>query len=92
MREQERSMRSTEQVVIISGAASGIGLELCRLFARRGASVGLIDRDKTKRTSSRTSWFGRERDAPSRSLMSARVSRCRELSRKSLAHLDRLIF
>ena len=48
MREQKRSMRSTEQVVIISGAASGIGLELCRLFARRGASVGLIDRDKTK--------------------------------------------
>jgi short-subunit dehydrogenase len=41
-------MRSTEQVVIISGAASGIGLELCRLFARRGASVGLIDRDKAK--------------------------------------------
>ena len=48
MREEKRSMRSTEQVVIISGAASGIGLELCRLFARRGASVGLIDRDKTK--------------------------------------------
>jgi short-subunit dehydrogenase len=48
MREEKRSMRSTAQVVIISGAASGIGLELCRLFARRGASVGLIDRDKTK--------------------------------------------
>ena len=48
MREEKRSMRSTEQVVIISGAASGIGLELCRLFARRGASVGLIDRDGTK--------------------------------------------
>ncbi len=41
-------MRSIEQVVIISGAASGIGLELGRLFARRGASVGLIDRDRTK--------------------------------------------
>ena len=47
-REEKRSMRSTEQDVIISGAASGIGLELCRLFARRGASVGLIDRDGTK--------------------------------------------
>jgi short-subunit dehydrogenase len=40
-------MRSTEQVVVISGAASGIGLELGRLFAQRGASVGLIDRDTT---------------------------------------------
>jgi short-subunit dehydrogenase len=48
MREQKRNKRSTEKVVIISGAASGIGLELGRLFARRGASVGLIDRDKTK--------------------------------------------
>jgi short-subunit dehydrogenase len=41
-------MRSAEQVVIISGAASGIGSELCRLFARRGARIGLIDRDKTR--------------------------------------------
>lgn len=41
-------MRSTEPVVIVSGAASGIGLELCRLFARRGARIGLIDRDGPK--------------------------------------------
>src|SRR4029077_12793803 len=40
-------MRSTEQGVVISGAASGIGLELGRLVAQRGASVGLIDRDTT---------------------------------------------
>ena len=38
------NMQSTEQVIIVTGAASGIGLELCRLFARRGAKVGLIDR------------------------------------------------
>ena len=48
MREERSSMRAAKQVVIISGAASGIGRELCRLFARRGASVGLIDRDKIK--------------------------------------------
>ncbi len=41
-------MRSAEQVVIVSGAASGIGLELCRLFARRGAKIGLIDCDKVR--------------------------------------------
>ncbi len=75
MREEKRSMRSTEQVVIISGAASGIGLELCRLFARRGASVGLMDRDGSSWRSSRTSCFGLERDVPSLSLMSATVSR-----------------
>jgi short-subunit dehydrogenase len=41
-------MQSTEQVVIVTGAASGIGQELCRLFARRGARIGLVDRDKCK--------------------------------------------
>ena len=41
-------MQSTEQVVIVTGAASGIGQELCRLFARRGARIGLVDRDKSK--------------------------------------------
>ena len=55
-------MRSSEQVVIISGAASGIGRELCRLFARRGASIGLIDCDKTKLEEFATISFGPERD------------------------------
>jgi len=41
-------MQSTDQVVIITGAASGIGQELCRLFARRGARLGLVDREKSK--------------------------------------------
>jgi len=41
-------MQSTGQVVIITGAASGIGQELCRLFARRGARIGLVDREKSK--------------------------------------------
>jgi short-subunit dehydrogenase len=41
-------MRSTGQVVLITGAASGIGQELCRLFAGRGARVGLVDREKSK--------------------------------------------
>jgi len=30
------------------GAASGIGRELCRLFGRRRAKIGLVDREKGK--------------------------------------------
>jgi len=41
-------MQSTEQVIVVTGAASGIGQALCRLFARRGARIGLVDRDTTK--------------------------------------------
>ncbi len=33
------------QVIVVSGAASGIGKELCRVFSQRGAKLGLIDRD-----------------------------------------------
>src|SRR4029453_12164516 len=40
------SMGSTQQAILITGAASGIGQELCRLFARRGAKIGLVDRKK----------------------------------------------
>lgn len=36
------------QVIAVSGAASGIGKELCRLFALRGANLGLIDHDKSE--------------------------------------------
>jgi short chain dehydrogenase len=39
-------MQSDGQVVIVTGAASGIGRELCRLFGRRRAKIGLIDREK----------------------------------------------
>jgi short-subunit dehydrogenase len=41
-------MHSTQPVSIVTGAASGIGQELCRSFARRGAKIGLIDRQKGK--------------------------------------------
>ena len=41
-------MQSTEQVIVVTGAASGIGQELCRLFARRGARIGLLDREQSK--------------------------------------------
>jgi short-subunit dehydrogenase len=37
-------MQFTDKVVLVTGAASGIGLEICRLFARRGARIGLLDR------------------------------------------------
>jgi short-subunit dehydrogenase len=46
--EKEVNMHSTQKVIIVTGAASGIGKELCRLFARRGAKIGLIDRQKSK--------------------------------------------
>jgi short-subunit dehydrogenase len=32
--------------VLITGAASGIGAELCRLFAKHGSSIVLVDRDQ----------------------------------------------
>ncbi len=37
-----------DQVVLVTGGASGIGRELCLSFARRGAKIGLIDRDEDK--------------------------------------------
>jgi short-subunit dehydrogenase len=40
--------RHGEQVVLVTGGASGIGQDLCELFARRGARIGLIDRDQAK--------------------------------------------
>lgn len=39
------SDRLAQQAAIITGAARGIGQATARLFAREGASVGLIDRD-----------------------------------------------
>lgn len=39
-------MQFNERVVVVTGAASGIGREICRLFARRGARIGLIDREQ----------------------------------------------
>lgn len=36
---------STKEWVLITGAASGIGAELCRLFARDGAGIILVDRN-----------------------------------------------
>jgi len=37
--------RLSEQVVLVTGGASGIGRELCLAFARYGARIGLIDRE-----------------------------------------------
>ena len=37
--------RLAQRAAIITGAARGIGQATARLFAREGASVGLIDRD-----------------------------------------------
>jgi NAD(P)-dependent dehydrogenase (short-subunit alcohol dehydrogenase family) len=34
-----------DKVVVVTGAASGIGAAVCRRFSRDGAKIGLIDRD-----------------------------------------------
>lgn len=39
------TMRMRDKAVVITGAASGIGLETARLMAREGARVALVDRD-----------------------------------------------
>jgi short-subunit dehydrogenase len=41
-------MQFTERVIAVTGAASGIGQELCRLFAHHGARIGLLDREQSK--------------------------------------------
>ena len=40
-------MRLTGRVAIVTGAAGGLGSEICRRFAREGASVCLVDRVDT---------------------------------------------
>ena len=37
---------ATKEWVLVTGAASGIGAELCRLFARDGAGIVLVDRNQ----------------------------------------------
>jgi short-subunit dehydrogenase len=39
-------MQFADMVVAVTGASSGIGQEICRLFARRGARIGLLDYDQ----------------------------------------------
>jgi len=36
----------TEKVVVVTGAASGIGLAVCRRFATDGAKIGMLDMDE----------------------------------------------
>lgn len=38
---------AAKEWVLITGAASGIGAELCRLFARDGANIVLVDRNRS---------------------------------------------
>ena len=43
-------MRLADRHVLVTGAASGIGLAVSRLFAREGARVAMLDRDETRLT------------------------------------------
>src|SRR5690606_12008584 len=45
MRQYDPMKQSNAKVVLITGAASGIGLAAARLFARDGAWVVMVDRD-----------------------------------------------
>ena len=42
------------KVALITGAASGIGLEIATLFAKEGANIGVVDRDGTRCESTAT--------------------------------------
>ncbi len=35
------------KVIVVTGAASGIGAAICRRFAREGARIGLLDMDES---------------------------------------------
>ena len=41
-------MRLAGRRVLVTGAASGIGLAIARLFRREGASVAMLDRDEAR--------------------------------------------
>lgn len=41
-----KSAQFKEKVVVVTGAASGIGAALCRRFAENGAKIGLVDMDE----------------------------------------------
>jgi len=41
-----KSAQFKEKVVVVTGAASGVGTALCRRFAENGAKIGLVDMDE----------------------------------------------
>jgi short-subunit dehydrogenase len=45
--------------VLVTGAASGIGAELCRLFARRGSGIVLVDKSRSGLEKTSTELAGR---------------------------------
>ena len=46
-------MRLAGRRVLVTGAASGIGLAIARLFQREGARVAMLDRDEAALTKAR---------------------------------------
>ena len=43
-------MNSSSPTIVVTGGASGIGAEMCRLIVERGAHVGIVDLDEEKGT------------------------------------------
>ena len=41
-----RTQSMKDKVVVVTGAASGIGAAVCRRFSRAGAKIGLLDKDE----------------------------------------------